>query len=145
MSFKTILFVFFILISIDTYAEKPRVKDTHIGIGAGVPYAGIIGIQITGQTENGRARVAFGLLGISMGYDYFISNKCALGVTGIYTLHLGDQFNGGAGLTCGFKDRNQGFNMSFELTSHQPDYSLNGDNGDLKTEVTPSISLGYRF
>ncbi len=120
-------------------------KNNAIGLGAGVTYAGILGVQFSSADDIGRVRLALGLVGVSAGYDYFITRKCSMGGSIIYSLHLGDRVNGSAGVNCGFKPDQNGFNIGFEITTYQPDFSVNGDNDNLKTEVTPSISIGYRF
>ena len=48
-------------------------------VGAGVQYAGIFGYQASVQSGKSNFRLGLGILGVSVGYDYFITPKIALG------------------------------------------------------------------
>ncbi|PCK06898.1 MAG: hypothetical protein COA42_17035 [Alteromonadaceae bacterium] len=115
------------------------------GVGAGIPYGGALGMQFGVLTDNGRLRGSIAILGVSAGYDYFITDRCSVGGTAIRAWSLGHKNNYALGVNCGLKSNTKGFNYGLDITSHQPDDSLFGDNDDSKTEITPLINFGYRF
>ena len=114
-------------------------------MGYGLKYSGIIGYQANISDERHNLRAALGLLGISAGYDYKLSNHLSVGVTtGEYWMIMTDVKFHTVNLTYHISGHyTQGWNISFDTGVAKDTYDLYGDNEDYFN--ISYFSLGYTF
>lgn len=134
MNLKICLVVAALLLTSNTASAEIR----H-SLGAGVQYGGAFGYQASVQSGNNNFRLGLGYVGVTAGYDYFITPKIALGVQAFgivlftgYALNLNYYFS---------PSRSTGWMLGVDvgilrqIALFGPDY----------TETEAYISAGYRF
>lgn len=134
MNLKICILAFTLLFTAGTASAERR----H-AIGVGAQYGGTVGYQSSFQSGRHNFRLGMGVIGISAGYDYFITPKIAVGVQA-----LGSFFITGYALN---------LNYYFSPTP-SAGWMLGADVGMLTfsplfsedyTETGALISAGYRF
>lgn len=114
--------------------------DVRHALGAGVQYAGVFGYQASVQSGKSNFRLGLGVVGVSAGYDYFITPKIALGVQAFgivfitgYALNLNYYFS---------PTPSAGWMLGIDLGKYNQE-NLFGEDYDARTSAL--ISAGYRF
>lgn len=116
-------------------------EKTH-ALGIGLQYAGIVGYQLSFTNETHRFRGALGLIGVSVGYDYLLTNNWSLGATYTQTIRSVYSIN----FNYYLNNPNEGMRFSLDL-AHMPDENSNS-SGFLATNGSKSavfLSAGYAF
>jgi len=118
---------------------KPAFAEVRHSLGAGVQFAGIIGYQVSEQYGRNSFRVGFGVIGISTGYDYFITPNIAIGLQ-----TFGSLFARGTGLNMNYyfsptPSASWMIGVDVGRVYHSPLF------GEDYTETASFISAGYRF
>jgi len=116
--------------------------EINHSMGIGLQYSGLVGYQISMDNNNHRFRGAIGLVGIGVGYDYFIHPSWSIGmsltetVRTVYSVNINYYSN----------TANDGFKFGLDL-GHMPD---SGDPGDSFFYIEGRkdviwLSVGYTF
>ena len=63
------------------FTHSLRAAEINHATGFGLQYAGVLGYRISTKNNDHRFRGALGLIGVSVGYDYFLSPQWSLGAT----------------------------------------------------------------
>lgn len=122
------------------FTNSLRAAETNHAIGLGLQYAGIAGYQLSTKRDEHRFRGAIGIMGIGLGYDYFLSPKWSLG--GTYTNSLRTVYS--VNINYYFNTPTEGFNLGLDL-GHMPDNDGDGFFASDGSKDVIWLSLGYSF
>jgi len=129
------------LLLIGLFAKPINGAELEYSVGLGLQYGGIIGYQLSTRLEQGRIRGAVGLVGASVGYDHFVTENFAIGVTftetirTVYSLNLSYMPNG---------LRHDGWMFAADL-GHMPDDDGEGFFSTDGSKNVVWLTVGYRF
>ena len=117
-------------------------KEINHSVGIGLQYSGIFGYQISIDNVNHRFRGSIGLVGVGIGYDYFISPKWSLGVTLTETIRTVHSIN----INYYATSQIEGFRFGLDL-GHMPNAGDEG-YGYFISEGSKNVvfaGVGYTF
>jgi len=123
------------------FTHSLRATEINHTIGFGLQYAGVVGYQISAKNDVHRFRGALGLVGLSIGYDYFLSPKWSLGATYTETLRTIYSLN----INYYANKLTEGFNFGVDLGSMPEDdiVLFNVNRVDRRNFIF--FSVGYVF
>ena len=124
-------------------------KALELSIGHGIQYSGLIGIQSALIRENHSFRGSIGLIGLGVGYDYFINDNVSLGGSLTYTVRSIHSLNA----TYYFSGHTQkGFRLGIDIGQMKGDnikWPTMGCCQSASTKSDPKtiawFSVGYKF
>ncbi|MFT5543797.1 MAG: hypothetical protein ACI97K_002775 [Glaciecola sp.] len=102
-------------------------KAAEFSLGHGIQYSGLAGIQVASKGDNHNFRASVGIIGLGIGYDYF----------------LNDQFSIGGSTFVGFED-GTALNFNYYPSGYdQGRWMLGLDIGRVKEGIGfPSMAVG---
>ena len=137
---------------VSTQAHAASLKA---GIGAGIQYGGIPGLQGSLDVSANKFRIGLGYAGFALGYDRFLSSNTSLGLQ-----TFANQYIAGIGLSLNYYLNSQtssgwliGLDLyravdtaEFTLDFYEQLF-LNSDDFELETDVDNGVlfSVGYQF
>ncbi|GAA0859803.1 hypothetical protein [Aliiglaciecola litoralis] len=130
------------LLLVTLIATRP-VHSTELqhSVGIGLQYSGLIGYQLSTSLSQGRIRGSIGLVGVSLGYDHYITETFSFGAT--YTKSLRTVYS--VNLSYMPKGlRNSGWLIALDL-GHMPDDDAEGFFRTDGTKNVVWLSAGYQF
>lgn len=117
--------------------------ETRLGIGLGIQYGGLGGLQFANVSNIGVSRFGLGIYGVSVGQDLFITDNLSVGAE-----LFGNVFLAGAGLNLNYTigSRNSShLVLGLDISSARE--PLEGIAGSTIRgfQTSTLFSLGYRF
>ncbi len=77
-----------VVLLLTLFSQTTKAVELEHNAGFGVQYGGLIGYQLSTQQEQHQFRAAVGVIGLSGGYDYFVSPNVSIGAS--YTRTIRD-------------------------------------------------------
>lgn len=121
------------------FTANTATADVRHGFGAGVQYAGFFGYQASVQSGRKNFRFGLGYIGVSTGFDYFITPRVAVGIQAFGSVFI---YGSGVNLNYYFSPMpSAGWMIGVDVGR----VHLSPVFGEDYTETASFISAGYRF
>lgn len=116
-------------------------KDLNHAVGSGLQYSGIVGYQVSTVDQQNNFRASIGLVGVGVGYDYFVNDKFSVGTSLTLTIRPTGSLNFNY-YPKGYKQDSWRIGLDY---GYMPADDHNGFFSSTKDNEIVWFSVGYQF